>query len=55
MSHAILIMGLIFAFAGKFIGVGYIMLTENKSTVPWVVFSLTGYVMIAGAQIGAVS
>jgi hypothetical protein len=55
MSHAILIMGVIFALGGKLVGVGYIALTENKSTVPWIVFSLTGYCMVAGSQIGAFS
>jgi hypothetical protein len=55
MAHTILIMGVIFAFAGKFIGVAYIALTEHKSTVPWVMFSLTGYAMMAGSQLGAFS
>ena len=55
MSHAILIMGLVIAFGGKFVGVAYIALTEHKSTVPWVVFSMAGYVMVAGSQLGALS
>jgi hypothetical protein len=55
MSHAILIMGLIIAFGGKLVGIAYISLTEHKSTVPWVVFSLAGYCMVAGSQIGALS
>jgi hypothetical protein len=53
MSHAILIMGLIFALGGKLVGIAYISLTEHKSIVPWVAFSLTGYCMVAGSQISA--
>ena len=48
-------MGLVIALGGKFVGVAYISLTENKSTVPWVLFSICGYLMVAGSQIGAVS
>jgi hypothetical protein len=54
-SHALLIMGLVLAFGGKIVGVGYIALTENKSTLPWVALSTTGYLMIVGSQAGALS
>lgn len=54
-AHGLLIMGLVIAMGGKFVGVAYIALTEHKSTVPWIVLSVTGYVMALVAQVGPLS
>lgn len=48
-------MGLVIALGGKFVGVAYIALTDHKSTVPWVVFSMSGYLMVVGSQLGAIT
>lgn len=55
MSHALLIMGIVIAIGGKFVGVAFIALSKHKSTVPWIVFSMSGYLMVVGSQLGRLS